>query len=150
MSHNPQPRPGAQDPPTYSASFSLSDDHTRIHAASNDLLKAVADLGYNTASQFAIRLAFEEAILNGLRHGHKALTSTPVQIEWQADQNTITMNITDQGPGFDPKGVPDPTDPDRIELPSGRGLLLMRAYMSTVEYNDKGNSVRLVYTRPSD
>ena len=149
MSHNPQPRTGADAPLPRQRDLQLTNDPKAIHAASNELLRTVEALGYPTASQFAVRLAFEEAILNGLKHGHKDKPDTPVRVEWEADESRIRMRVTDEGPGFDPHGVPDPTDPDRIELPSGRGLLLMRAYMTSVDYNETGNRVEMVYEKPA-
>ena len=150
MSHNPNRHPDVRPDAPRSARLFLQDDHTAIHAASDDLLRAVSELGYPTASQFAIRLAFEEAILNALRHGHAHIPGEPVEVQWKADERSVEMSVTDQGPGFSPDKVPDPTEPDRIELPSGRGLLLMRAYMTTVDYNDTGNAVRMTYIRPAD
>lgn len=51
--------------------------------------------------------------------------------------------ISDEGPGFDPNDVPDPTDIENLERPCGRGLMLMRHYMTEVNYNSTGNSVRM-------
>jgi anti-sigma regulatory factor (Ser/Thr protein kinase) len=55
--------------------------------------------------------------------------------------------IGDEGPGFDPTKLPDPTDPTNLERPSGRGLLLMRTFMDEVIYNDAGNQVTLIKRR---
>jgi anti-sigma regulatory factor (Ser/Thr protein kinase) len=55
--------------------------------------------------------------------------------------------IRDEGPGFDPRQLPDPTAPTNLEKPSGRGLLLMRTFMDEVVYNDAGNQVTLVKRR---
>ena len=57
--------------------------------------------------------------------------------------------IRDEGAGFDPDALPDPTDPANIEKTSGRGIFLMRAFMDEVLYNDVGNAVVLVKRRPS-
>ena len=57
--------------------------------------------------------------------------------------NSIYARIEDEGDGFDPAALPDPTDPDRLETPGGRGVLLMRAFMTRVKYNDQGNCVVL-------
>jgi anti-sigma regulatory factor (Ser/Thr protein kinase) len=52
--------------------------------------------------------------------------------------------IRDEGPGFDIASLPDPTSPECLELPHGRGLMLMRTFMNEVSYNATGNEVRLV------
>ena len=54
----------------------------------------------------------------------------------------------DKGPGFKPEAVPDPTLDENLTIPTGRGLLLMRAYMAKVEYVGRGNRVEMVYQRP--
>jgi anti-sigma regulatory factor (Ser/Thr protein kinase) len=51
--------------------------------------------------------------------------------------------VRDEGPGFDPGGLPDPTDPANLERPCGRGLLLMKTFMDEVRYNDRGNEVTM-------
>jgi serine/threonine-protein kinase RsbW len=69
-----------------------------------------------------------------------------VRLEIGPDQ--IIMEVTDQGPGFDPASIPDPTLEENLERGSGRGLLLINAYMTRAEYNAKGNALRMVYTKP--
>jgi anti-sigma regulatory factor (Ser/Thr protein kinase) len=53
------------------------------------------------------------------------------------------FKIRDEGPGFDPQTLPDPTDPEYLERPSGRGVLLMKSFMDKVTYNDSGNEVTM-------
>ena len=69
----------------------------------------------------------------------KALASTEAQ--W---------TIRDEGPGFDVRALPDPTDPEYLERPHGRGLFLMRTFMSEVAYNDRGNEVRMVKRKSTE
>ena len=57
--------------------------------------------------------------------------------------------MRDEGSGFDPGALPDPLDPENLEKASGRGVLLMRAFMDDVRYNDAGNEVTLVLRRKS-
>jgi len=57
------------------------------------------------------------------------------------------ITIGDEGPGFDPSKLPDPTDPANLEMASGRGILLMRTFMTDVHYNNNGNVVTLVKRR---
>jgi serine/threonine-protein kinase RsbW len=90
---------------------------------------------------FSVHLAVEEALVNAIRHGNKLDTDKHVHIACRLSPELIRIEITDEGEGFDPSSVPDPTDPANIEAPSGRGLMLMRSFMSRVEYNDVGNHV---------
>ena len=61
----------------------------------------------------------------------------------QPDGNMVKIEIEDEGEGFNPEEVPDPTLEENLDKPSGRGILLMRAFMDTIEYNDKGNRLRI-------
>jgi serine/threonine-protein kinase RsbW len=59
----------------------------------------------------------------------------------------VFVAVEDEGEGFDPGSVPDPTDDANIEIPSGRGLMLMGAYMSEIRYVPPGNRVEMIYRR---
>jgi serine/threonine-protein kinase RsbW len=65
-------------------------------------------------------------------------------VEITVGESEITARITDQGDGFDPQAVPDPTTPRNITRAGGRGLFLMRKLLDEVSFNDRGNSVTLV------
>lgn len=104
--------------------------------------------GYPSAAVFSVRLALEEAIANAFRHGQPRPSDSTILVDWQLDPNEIKITVEDHGEGFEPDAVPDPRDEDRLQLPSGRGLLLMRAYMTSVEHNDKGNRVTMRYAKP--
>jgi serine/threonine-protein kinase RsbW len=105
--------------------------------------------GYSKASLFAVRLAVHEALMNGFKHGHKGLDANlPVTFSYKVKAQQIECSVEDQGAGFTPEEVPDPTLEENIERGSGRGLLLIRAYMTSVEYNKKGNKVTMVYDKP--
>lgn len=92
---------------------------------------------------FGIRLALEEALVNAIKHGNQMDRSKKVAISYRLLPGRFDIRITDEGPGFDPADVPDPTAVENLERPCGRGLMLMRHYMSHVEYNDRGNSVAM-------
>jgi serine/threonine-protein kinase RsbW len=129
-------------------SVSLPFDREAIERAEKALLEAVAAFHYPEASRFALRLAFEEAVMNAFRHGHRGLPpATPVRLSWSVTRDRASIEVEDQGPGFDYAGVPDPTLDENLERPTGRGLMLMRAYMTDVRYNDRGNTVTMVFDR---
>jgi serine/threonine-protein kinase RsbW len=109
-----------------------------------ELLGVVKRCGYDEACAFAIRLALEEALNNAVRHGNRMDPAKVVEVEYDIDPRRAIITVTDQGEGFNPAGVPDPTTDENLEKPTGRGIMLMRAYMDQVRFNDRGNQVRLV------
>jgi len=90
---------------------------------------------------FGVRLALEEAIVNAIKHGNSLDCRKEVRVECKLSSERIWIEIADEGCGFQPHKVPDPTHPDNLEKPSGRGIMLMRNYMNRVEYNETGNAV---------
>jgi serine/threonine-protein kinase RsbW len=92
---------------------------------------------------FGIRLALEEALVNAIKHGNQLDRSKKVTIASTVHADRFEIHITDEGSGFDPGDVPDPTAVENIERPCGRGLMLMRYYMTEVSFGDRGNSVRM-------
>jgi serine/threonine-protein kinase RsbW len=134
--------------PRASASETLTGDRDAVQRVQEEVVAAVKDAGYADASVFAVRLALEEAVSNAVKHGNAGDERKPLQISWSIGADELEISVQDEGPGFEPQAVPDPTDPDRLELPSGRGLLLMQSYMTAVEHNERGNRVVLRYRRP--
>lgn len=127
----------------------LLHEREQIDRLVKSILDALTAGGYNDSSRFAVRLALEEAISNAFRHGHKDLPSTvPVRVRWEVSPTETQIVVKDEGPGFDPDAVPDPTLDENLEMPSGRGLMLMRAYMSAVIFNEVGNQVTMTYRKP--
>jgi serine/threonine-protein kinase RsbW len=113
------------------------------------LVAAAQRWGFPDRNLFGIRLSLEEAIINGVRHGNKLDPTKVVYVRYSLDAEALEVEIEDQGPGFDPEAVPDPTSDDGLGVPSGRGLLLMRHFMTEVCYHAPGNRVRLRCNRGS-
>lgn len=133
-----------QAPNEQSASYRLHNDPERIRAVQAEVLEAAQKAGYGKSASFSIRLAMEEAIRNAFEHGRRG-SNEPIDVSWRVTPQRVTIEIHDYGPGFDPDAVPDCTADENLERPCGRGLLLMRAYMSSVEFNEIGNFVRMRY-----
>lgn len=108
------------------------------------LLREVVRHGYTEAAVFAIKLALEEGLNNAIRHGNHFDPGKFVEIAYEVSNEKTCITIKDEGQGFDPDVVPDPTANENIEKPGGRGIMLMRAYMDEVSYNDRGNEVHIV------
>jgi serine/threonine-protein kinase RsbW len=131
-----------------SGSFQLRNSREEIDRAEDALLAVLTTRAYPDAAKFAVRLALEEGIVNAFKHGHKNLpATTPITFSFQVDDQFTRIDIIDQGPGFDPASVPDPTLEENLGKPSGRGLLLMRAYMSGMEHLGRGNHLRLTFSK---
>ncbi len=92
---------------------------------------------------FGIRLALEEALVNAIKHGNQLDRTKKVFVSYTIEANHFQIVIRDEGPGFDPEDVPDPTAVENLERPCGRGLMLMRYYMTDVRYLGSGNVVSM-------
>jgi CheY-like chemotaxis protein len=121
-----------------------------------------------------VAIALEEALANAHYHGNLEVSSELLRQDYKAYRQLAqerrqqapyrdrrvhvcvriyptdaTISVEDEGPGFDPSTVPDPTDPANLDRPSGRGLLLIRSFMDEVTHNDKGNRITMVKRRSS-
>lgn len=116
--------------------------------ASRDVQKAILDevarFGYDEGAVFAIKLALEEALINAIKHGNKQDPGKRVHVESNVTDKQVEIIVEDEGPGFDAREVPDPTMEENLEKCSGRGILLIRAYMTEVEYSKGGRRLRMV------
>jgi len=122
----------------------IQSDLGAAQAAEEQILNAIEARGYRSEAAFAIRLSLEEAITSALKHGNKGDRSKRLVLRYTVDDEKAVICVADEGTGFDPQCVPDPTAPGRLSMPNGRGIMLMRAYMDEVEYTGRGNEVRLV------
>ena len=125
----------------------FASDLGRIAAVVQPILDATKAHDFPEDAQFAIRLALDEALSNAVRHGNCGDPTKHVQVTWSVDDTAATITIGDEGCGFIPDRVPDPTLDENIEKPCGRGVMLMQAYMTEVHFNKQGNSVTLVKRR---
>lgn len=114
------------------------------------LLRQLQERGWSEGDRFGIHLSIEEALVNAIKHGNEGDPTKFVNVNIQLSADTVHIQISDEGPGFDPNKVPDPTLEENLEVPSGRGLMLMRSFMSSVEYNNIGNSVKMEKARSAD
>ena len=92
-------------------------------------------------------MAVREAVTNAMVHGNQEDENKSVEVIFNCLGNMLEIEVRDQGEGFDPSGVPDPTDPVNILKTSGRGIFLMRSFMDEVEWfarPEGGTTVRMV------
>ena len=113
----------------------------RIRDAEHDVLLRLRELGYGDDCRFAVRLALEEALVNAMKHGNRMDQSRCVHLAYRVLPERVEIHVTDEGDGFDPAKVPDPTADENLAKPSGRGIMLMRCYMDEVAYAGDGRQV---------
>ena len=126
---------------------SIPADLTAARHLTEEVLSLAVAAGYSEDDRFAIRLSLEEALINAVKHGNNFDPAKKVRVSADVEAEQTTISVCDEGAGFDPSGVPDPTADENLEKPSGRGIMLMRAYMDEVSYNDRGNEVRMTKRR---
>jgi serine/threonine-protein kinase RsbW len=114
------------------------------------IIKRLEEIGFPSRGIFGVRLALEEALVNAIKHGNGLDPNKEVTVECQISQEKVRVVIEDQGAGFRLEDVPDPTEDENLEKPGGRGIMLMRAFLSVVEYNERGNRVVLEKHRNDD
>lgn len=151
-------------------SFVLGNDCTLFRPLIAYLQESAGHLGLgDPVERTRLGVAMEEALANALYHGNLEVCSAlrdeddrsyfgevqkrrcqspyaerQIHVEAELSREQARFVVRDEGRGFDPSTLPDPTDPENLERSSGRGILLMRTFMDEVAFNDVGNEVRMV------
>ena len=118
-------------------------DNLRI--VENAIDEATTVIGISQDYYGKILVSAMEAVNNAILHGNRSVPEKIVDIEIEFKSNKLQIRVTDEGQGFRPETVPDPTTPENIEALSGRGIYLMSHLADKIEYNDKGNSVTMTF-----
>lgn len=92
-----------------------------------------------------IMIAVTEAVNNAIKHGNSGNSSKNVYLSLFLNENLLKFTIKDEGPGFDYHNLPDPTSPENLEKPGGRGIFLMKHLSDEVEFKDGGKVVELSF-----
>ena len=108
------------------------------------VLQRMAEEKYSEHDLFSVRVAFEEALANALLHGHSGDVEREIEVHWHVTSSFVELQVIDQGRGYDPEAIPDPTATENLTLPSGRGLAMIRAFMNEVELNERGNHLKMI------
>lgn len=148
----------------------LPTDINLVEPAEEAFVKRLKETGWTDPGEIHdFKLAFREALTNAIVHGNlgfimpeespktliemvkeeqtKNPTDKKVHINIEIDANTVSVVIRDEGKGFDPEKVPDPTEDDALLKPKGRGISLMKLFFDSVTYNEQGNEVKMIKKR---
>lgn len=130
----------------------LPNDLRAIERAVNYLIERGQDVGFNEERlRLNLRVGLTEALANAMLYGNCRDPDKRVRIEAQVSQVVVTVRVTDEGRGFNPAIVSDPTLPRNRVRPGGRGIFLIKKLMDRVEFNERGNSITMVlFTESND
>jgi serine/threonine-protein kinase RsbW len=134
--------------PARSAPVNLVRDFPATPAAAEraleDTMRALAAAGCACGDMDEVKMALREALNNAVRHGSRLNPRKRVHLKCRYDPKTgLGFVVRDEGNGFDPKKIPDPTAPENLERFSGRGIYMIRQLMDKVEFRDRGRELRL-------
>jgi serine/threonine-protein kinase RsbW len=121
----------------------IPSDPAEARRVQDDIERALKANDFEDREIFSIKLALEEALVNAIKHGNQMDRDKKVHIAYHVTPERFEIQIADEGPGFDPEDVPDPMAVENLERPCGRGLLLMRHYMTEVTFHPPGNRMSM-------
>lgn len=121
----------------------IPNDTSETHDVQERIVGILEQHNWPMRDVFGVRLALEEALVNAIKHGNRMDPDKQVFIQCQFAPDEVCVLIEDQGEGFQISNIPDPTEEDNLDKPGGRGIMLIRSFMSSVEYNDKGNRLTM-------
>ena len=116
-----------------------------LRIVENAIDEATSVIGISQDNYGKILVSAMEAVNNAILHGNKSIPEKIVDIEISYKGDELIISVTDQGSGFKPEKVPDPTTPENIEELNGRGIYLMSHLADKIKYNKKGNSVTMTF-----
>ncbi len=92
-----------------------------------------------------IMIAVTESVNNAIKHGNKSDKHKNVSLSLSLNEEVISFEVKDEGNGFDFKNLPDPTAPENLDKPGGRGIFLMKHLSDEVQFEDMGRTVKLSF-----
>jgi Anti-sigma regulatory factor (Ser/Thr protein kinase) len=116
-----------------------------LRIVENAIDEATTVIGISQDNYGKILVSAMEAVNNAILHGNHSNPEKMVDIVIAYKSKELNITVTDEGAGFRPEKVPDPTTPENIEALNGRGIYLMSHLADKIQYNKKGNSVTMTF-----
>lgn len=147
--HSLRPKHGSAEPSHgervyYPSSF--HDIDAMVEECWQSIRKEIIRHGY-TESEVKIHMALAEALINAWKHGHGRNKKLPIIFRWHFDHQ-FTFEVLDQGPGFNFRSLPDPTNREKITDDNGRGIFIIRTFAQEVDWRDHGRHLVVSFSHP--
>ena len=113
----------------------LASRFENIEVAERALVDLCHRAGCAEDEEYWLVTALREAVANAVRHGNQQDPHRVVKVAYEISNSTFRIRVEDQGEGFDPEDIPDPTDPENLLRPNGRGIFYMRQFMNRVDFS---------------
>ena len=117
------------------ANLVLASRFENIEVAERALVDICQRAGCAEDEEYWLVTALREAVANAVRHGNRQDPDRFVRLDYSVEDSTVTIRVEDEGEGFDPDDIPDPTDPENLLRPNGRGIFYMRQFMNRVDFS---------------
>ena len=125
--------------------LTISSNPNNILKVENYLRNAQHDLNIDETKFPDILISLTEAVNNAILHGNNADESKNVEISMVEKFSGVAISVTDEGKGFDPNEIPDPTAPENIECCGGRGVFIMSRLADKISFENNGSTVQLFF-----
>lgn len=122
----------------------IANDSHLLKEVSKELIRQLQEKGVDEDIVFDVHVGFEEALRNAMVHGNRSIPGKQVTVEAEISDLAVTICVEDEGDGFDPAKLPDPTKQENLLKESGRGVYLMRHLMDEIRYENGGRRVVMV------
>ncbi|NMB80340.1 MAG: ATP-binding protein [Ignavibacteria bacterium] len=110
------------------------------------ILDVAKETGLDNDQINSLSLSFSEAVSNSIVHGNKGDSNKKIRIKVEINSDKIIITIKDEGKGFNPEAIPDPTKPENILKDSGRGIHIMKSFLNDLKYNFTPNGTETILT----
>jgi serine/threonine-protein kinase RsbW len=125
--------------------FKIGSEISNLRIVEKVIDEISIELGMKEEVYGKILVSAMEAVNNAIVHGNKADTKRYVKIEFLYKKRELFISVEDEGQGFRPQEIPDPTKPENIENITGRGVFLMSKLADSIKFNEKGNRVTMSF-----
>ena len=125
--------------------LTISSNPNNILKVENYLRNAQHDMNIDETKFPDILISLTEAVNNAILHGNNADESKNVEISMEGKTSGVAISVTDEGKGFDPNEIPDPTAPENIECCGGRGVFIMSRLADKISFENNGSTVQMFF-----